>query len=147
MELQLASRTNTKIKMGLQGPSSSGKTFSALLVAYGLCGSWERIAVIDTENGSSHLYAHLGAFKVLPLNSPYTPEAYINAMTFCQQKGILVIVIDSISHEWDGNGGLLQIHSLMPGNSFTNWAKVTPRHNAMIQFMLQCDAHIICTIR
>jgi hypothetical protein len=147
MELQLANRTNTKIKMGLQGPSSSGKTYSALLIAYGLSGSWERIAVIDTENGSSHLYAHLGSFRVLALSAPYSPEALTEAIRFCQQQRIQVIIIDSISHEWDGNGGILQIHSSMPGNSFTNWAKVTPRHNAMIQFILQSDVHIICTIR
>jgi hypothetical protein len=147
MELQSASRTNTKIKMGLQGPSSSGKTYSALLIAYGLCGSWERIAVIDTENGSSHLYAHLGAFRVLSLGAPFTPERYIEAVSFCQHEGMAVIIIDSISHEWDGNGGILQIHGSMAGNSFTNWSKVTPRHNAMMQFLLQCETHIICTIR
>lgn len=58
-----------------------------------------------------------------------------------------VIIIDSISHEWEGIGGILNIHGNMAGNSFTNWNKVTPRHNAFVQSMLQSDAHIIATIR
>ena len=62
MELQIAQRKRAKIKMALQGPSGSGKTYSALNIALGLCHSWDKIAVIDTENESSHLYAHLGAF-------------------------------------------------------------------------------------
>ena len=65
MQLQIAERKRAKIKMGLQGPSGSGKTYSALLIAYGLCNDWSKIAVIDSENHSSNLYAHLGKYKVV----------------------------------------------------------------------------------
>ena len=58
-----------------------------------------------------------------------------------------VIIIDSISHEWEGSGGILDIHAGMAGNSFTNWGKLTPRHNAFIQTILQTNKHIIGTIR
>lgn len=147
MQLQKASRKKAKIKMALQGPSGSGKTKSALLIAYGLCGSWDKIAVIDTENRSADLYADLGAYNVLPLAPPFTPERYVEALGVCISSGMQVIIVDSVSHEWDGKGGILETHSAMIGNSFTNFAKLTPRHNAFIQALLQADAHIIGTIR
>ncbi len=147
MELQTASRKKVKIKMALQGPSGSGKTKSALLIAYGLCGSWSKIAVIDSENRSADLYADLGDYQVLPLQAPFTPERYVQAMNVCLKAGIQVIILDSVSHEWEGVGGILETHSAMLGNSFTNWAKLTPRHNAFVQAILQADAHVIGTIR
>jgi hypothetical protein len=147
MELQKASKKKAKIKMALQGPSGSGKTMSSLLIAYGLCGSWDRIAVVDSEHHSSDLYADLGTYNVLPITAPFTPEKYILAIDKCLAAGMDVIIIDSLSHLWDGAGGILDIHSAMMGNSFANWSKVTPRYNAFVQHMLQCDAHIIGTLR
>lgn len=117
---------------------------SALLIAFGLCGDWSRIAVIDTENNSADLYAHLGPYKTLSLEPPYTPERYMEGIDICLQAGMLVIVIDSASHEWDN---LIDYHSSLTGNSFTNWAKVTPRHDAFVDKILQSNAHFICTIR
>lgn len=147
MQLQQASRIKAKIKLGLQGPSGSGKTYSALLLAYGLVEDWTKIAVVDTENNSSHLYAHLGKFNVLSLGAPFSPERYIEAIRYCVKSGMEVIIIDSISHEWQSVGGILDIHSNMAGNSFTNWSKLTPRHNAFIQEILQSPVHVIATIR
>ncbi len=100
MEFQIAQRKRAKIKMTIQGHSGSGKTYSALLVAHGLCQSWEKGAVIDTENGSSHLYAHLGGYKVLGISAPFEPEKYMEAIDFCVASGIDVVIIDSITHEW-----------------------------------------------
>src|SRR5690242_7927040 len=105
MQLQQASRKNAKIKMALQGPSGSGKTYGALLIAFGLYNDWKKIAVIDTENHSSELYAHLGSYQVLHLSSPFSPERYIQAIRTCEKVGMEVIIIDSISHEWEGIGG------------------------------------------
>src|SRR3954463_7777345 len=122
MQLQQASRRNVKIKMALQGPSGSGKTFSSLLLAYGLTENWSTIAVIDTENHSSELYAHLGNFKVLHLEAPFTPERYIEAIQVCERERMQVVITDSISHEWEGSGGILEVHSNMVGNSYTNWS-------------------------
>lgn len=147
MQLQQASRKNAKIKMAIQGPSGSGKTYSALSLAYGLCGDWTKIAVIDTENHSSELYAHLGNYQVLHVEAPFSPERYIEAIQVCEKANIEVIIIDSISHEWEGIGGILATHSTMTGNSYTNWSKLTPRHNAFVQHMLQSPLHIIGTIR
>lgn len=144
MQLQQASRKKAKIKLGIQSPSGGGKTYTALLIAYGLCGSWEKVAVIDTENNSADLYAHLGSFKTLSLEPPFTPERYCEGIDLCLQAGMEVIIIDSTSHEWDN---LLDYHSSLTGNSFTNWAKVTPRHEAFVNKILQSNAHFICTIR
>lgn len=147
MQLRKSERKKAKIKLAFQGPSGSGKTFSALLLAYGLVGDWSKIAIIDTENGSADLYSHLGDFNVLSLKPKFTPERYIRAIEVCEKSGIEVIIIDSVSHEWEGTGGILAIHNSMTGNSFTNWGKVTPRHNAFVQKMMQSDCHIIGTIR
>lgn len=147
MKVQLAKRRQAKIKMALQGSSGSGKTMGVLLIAYGLCGDWSKIAVIDTENYSASLYAHLGQFSVVNIAAPFSPEKYIEAIRLCEEAGFKVIVIDSISHEWEGIGGILETHANMQGNSFTNWGKLTPRHNSFVQAILQSQVHIIGTIR
>lgn len=144
MELRQSERTQAKIRLALQGSSGSGKTYSSLLIAYGMTSEWNKIAVIDTENGSADLYAHLGRYNVLTLEQPYAPEKYIEAISLCEQAGMEVIIIDSISHCWDY---LLDFHANLQGNSFANWAKVTPRQNSFIQRILSSCSHIICTMR
>ena len=147
MELRKTNRSQAKIRLALQGPSGSGKTYSSLLIAHGLCKDWSKIAVIDTENKSADLYAHLGDYNVITLTAPFTPERYAEAIETCENAEMEVIIIDSLSHEWEGDGGILDTHSQMIGNSFTNWSKVTPRHNALVQRMLNSNAHIIATVR
>jgi AAA domain len=147
MQLRQARRTYAKIKMGLQGPSGSGKTMGALFLAFGLCGDWSKVAVVDTENNSADLYAHLGNYQVLGICAPFTPEKYVEAIAVCEKAGMEVIILDSITHEWDGSGGILDMHSAMAGNSFTNWGKLTPRHNGFVEAILQSSSHIIATIR
>jgi len=147
MELRKTNRSQAKIRLALQGPSGSGKTYSSLLIAHGLCKDWSKIAVIDTENKSADLYAHLGDYNVITLSAPFTPERYAEAIETCENSEMEVIIIDSLSHEWEGDGGILDTHSQMLGNSFTNWSKVTPRHNALVQRMLNSNAHIIATVR
>lgn len=147
MEITIAQRKQAVIKMAIQGPSGSGKTYSSLLIAYGLYKDWSKIGIIDTEYHSAHLYSSLGHYKVLSLEEPFSPERYIEAIEFCEKAGMKVIIIDSISHEWEGTGGILDVHGNMAGNSFTNWSKLTPRHNAFVQRILQSPVHIIATIR
>lgn len=144
MELRKSSKKQAKIKLALQGCAGSGKTYSALLLAFGLCNDWSKIAVIDSENGSADLYAHLGQYNVLPLQDNFTPETYVEAIRVCEQAGMEVIIIDSISQCWDN---LLEYHANLPGNSFTNWQKITPRMNAFMQKILQSNSHIVCTMR
>lgn len=146
-QLRKATRQKAKIRLGLSAVSGGGKTFSALLIAKGITGDLSKVAIIDTENGSADLYAHLGEYNVLPLIAPYTPERYIAAIKECEAAGMEAIIIDSITHEWDGKGGILEISNSMSGNSYTNWAKITPRHQAFLDAILQSTCHIITTVR
>lgn len=145
-QLRKATRQKAKIRLGLSAVSGGGKTFSALLIAKGLTGDLSKVAVIDTENNSADLYAHLGDYSVLPLVAPYTPENYIKAIKECEDAGMECIIIDSITHEWDGKGGCLQIQEQL-GGKYQDWAKVTPRHQAFIDAILQCKCHVITTVR
>ncbi len=144
MQLIQAQRQNVKIKMGLQAPSGGGKTMSALLVAFGITKDWSKIAIIDTENHSAELYSHLGAYNVLNVETPFSPERYVEAIEVCLKAQMEVIIIDSISHEWDY---IVEQHGQLAGNSYTNWSKFTPRHQQFINAILQANVHIICTIR
>jgi len=146
MELKKATRKQVKLKIGLSGASGFGKTYSALLMAYGITNDWTKIAVIDTENESASLYSDLGEYNVLPLQSPFSPERYIQAIKACENAGMEVIIIDSITHEWDGEGGCLDIVTQL-GGRYQDWSKVTPRHNAFIQGILQSKCHVITTVR
>jgi hypothetical protein len=151
-QLRKATRQKAKIRLGLSAVAGGGKTYSALLIAKGICGDWSKIAMIDTENGSGDLYCHLGGYNVLPLTAPYSPEKYVAAIKECEAAGMEVIIIDSITHEWDGKGGCLEIvDQVTQGsnskNSYVAWGKVTPRHQAFIEAMLSSSAHIITTVR
>jgi hypothetical protein len=146
MQLRKATRKKAKLRLGLSAVSGAGKTMSALLIASGMT-TWDKIALIDTENGSGDLYSHLGEYNVITLAAPFTPERYIEAIKACETAGMDVIIIDSITHEWDGKGGILEIHGNMQGNSFTNWGKVNPRHTAFINTILESKCHIITTVR
>lgn len=147
MELKVATRKQVKLRLGLSAVSGGGKTYSALLMAKGLVGDWSKIAIIDTENESASLYSHLGNYNTLTLNSPFSPERYVEAIKACENAGMECIIVDSITHEWDGKGGILDIHGSMTGNSFTNWATITPRHNKFIESILQSKCHVITTVR
>ena len=133
----------TKVLLG--GSSGSGKTYSALRLATGLakkCGSG--IAAIDTEAGRIRYYANEFDFSDMQLTEPFTPEKYIEAINEAVGSGFKVLIIDSISHEWNY---CVDIHDKMPGNSWTNWSKVTPRHDAFMEKILQAPIHIIATVR
>lgn len=145
MQLRQSERKKAKIKMALQGSAGSGKTYSSLLLAQGLAnGGFSKVAIIDTENGSADLYAHLGNYNVLTLTPPFTPEKYIQALELCIKSKMEVIILDSLSHCWDF---LLEHHASLAGNSFQNWSKITPRLKALVDALLQAEAHIVATMR
>jgi hypothetical protein len=146
MNLQKAQKQRVKLRIGISSPSGFGKTYSALLMAFGMTQDWSKIAVIDTENGSANLYAELGEYNTLNLEAPYTPERYISALQTCEKASMEVVIIDSITHEWNGKGGCLQIQEQL-GGRFQDWAKVTPRHQAFIDAILTSNCHVITTIR
>jgi len=145
MLIRQSKRNEAKIKIAINGPSGAGKTYSSLLLAYGLSNNdYSKVVIIDTENKSADLYAHIGNYNVISLEPPYTPEKYIKAIEVCENANMEVIIIDSISHSWSN---LLNYHASLKGNSFVNWEKVTLRHNEFINKILQTKSHLIATMR
>lgn len=152
MKLQIAEKKKVKLKIGLSAASGFGKTYSALLLAKGICGDWSKIAVIDTENNSASLYSDLGKYNTIDLEPPFSPERYIEAIDTCEKAGIEVIICDSITHEWDGEGGCLEIADKITNasrskNSYVAWGTVTPMHKKFINKILQTRCHFITTTR
>ncbi|WP_202598072.1 ATP-binding protein [Mannheimia haemolytica] len=149
MQFQKAERKKSKLRLALTGPSGSGKTYGALLTAKGIGG---RIAVIDTEKGSASLYSDIVDFDVLELSAPYTPERYRQAVQLAVNNGFNVIIIDSITHEWSGAGGCLELNdeiakAKFKGSTWSAWSETKARHRALIDDLLACPAHIIVTMR
>lgn len=134
------------LKILLAGPSGSGKTYSALRVAQGIAKKeGSRVAAIDTENGRIRYYANEFDFDDMQLEQPYTPESYIEAIDAAVDAGYKVLIIDSITHEWNY---CLETVDKMPGtNSFTKWKSVTPRHNLFVEKIIQSPIHIVATVR
>lgn len=139
-----AIKSGLKIKIALIGPSGSGKTYSSLRVATGIGG---KIGLIDTENGRGKYYADEFDYQYLQLGAPYRPERYIKCIDGAVEDGVETLIIDSASHEWSGIGGLLDDHANMSGNSYTNWSKITPRHNAFLLAIVNSPLNIIVNLR
>jgi ABC-type dipeptide/oligopeptide/nickel transport system ATPase subunit len=151
-----AERRQVKLKLGIAGASGSGKTFSALKIIKGMmeaAGKGGRIALIDSENRSASLYADMKGmpeFDTLALDPPYTVDKYIAAIEEAIKEKYDFLIVDSVSHVWSGEGGLLQEKEAMDsrgGNSYTNWAKMTPKWNRFVSAILHSDIHMLCTMR
>ena len=140
-----AERKKAKLRLALAGVSGCGKTYSALRIAKGMGG---KIAVIDTENDSSSLYASEFDFASINL-SDHSPESYIRAMNDATQEGFDIVIIDSLSHVWTFCKAEVDkvASQSFKGNSWAAWSKVTPRYDALIQCLIQSDVHVITTMR
>jgi len=143
-----ATRKKSKLRLALCGTSGSGKTYSSLLIAKGIGG---KIALIDTENKSASLYEGIADFDVAEISPPFTVEKYISAIKEAELAGYDTLIIDSLTHAWAGQGGLLEEvdkrNSSGKGNSFTAWREVTPMQNKLIDSILQSSMHVIVTMR
>ncbi|MDN4085927.1 AAA family ATPase [Paenibacillus polymyxa] len=156
MLIRKSKRTVTKARIGMTGPSGSGKTLTALLMAFGMTDDWEKIGLIDTENRSADLYAEttkagvqIPEFLKIDLEPPYTTEKYIEAIKAFEDYGVEAIIVDSLSHAWAGEGGIIEQKDKLSKtkNSFTAWGELTPKQNKMVEAILQCSAHIFVTMR
>lgn len=148
-----AEKSQVKLRIALTGPAGSGKTLGALLLAKGIA-QGGKIAVIDTENGTASLYADNAKwgvdFDVLELSPPYEIKFYLEALEAASKGEFAVVIVDSLSHAWAGEGGILQRKEAVDsrgGNSFTNWAKFTPEQNKLVNAVLHSKTNIICTMR
>lgn len=143
-----AVRRKAKLKLAIIGPSGSGKTMSALRLAKGLGG---KIAVIDCENDSASLYAHLFDFDSMNMTPPFTTEKYAQAIEEAAKLKYDVLIIDTISHAWAGTGGLKEqkdkLDSSGKGSSYTNWGPISKKHEAFKAAFLHAPMHVICNMR
>jgi hypothetical protein len=163
-QVKKAQREKMKAIVGFIGCSGSGKTAGALLTAYGMMKEaypemsedeiWEKVGVIDTEHGRSKLYANsefdgvrIGHFLHIDFVPPYSTERYNMAVHAMKQAGCEVIILDSLSHNWQGEGGIVDTHGKMSGNSFQNWGKLSSETNDLIKTITRNDTHIFATLR
>lgn len=152
MEFKDASRKDIKLKIGVEGLSGAGKTWSSLAIAKGLqAGDMRSVAFAQTEAGRAQCYldAYPG-FKVLEIPPPYSPNRFIEVIEAAEKAGFRVLIIDSLSDEWAGQGGSLDMHaaaSEVTKNSFTAWKKISPQHEALFNKILASPMHILCTFK
>jgi predicted SpoU family rRNA methylase len=143
MEMRKATRKKVKMKMSISAPTGFGKTYSALLLAFGITKDWSKICLIDTENGSGDLYEHLGDYNVISLSPPFDVVKLEKAFAVAMGAGIEVIIIDSAYHFWQS---VLDYVDTI-GGGFQNWKKGSPIWQKFINLILQSDVHVIATIR
>lgn len=145
MLIRKAERKKSKLRLGISGASGSGKTWSALEIATGMGG---KIGMIDTEAGRGELYGDDFEYDIIRLEAPYSPERYIEAIKAFQNNGYDIVILDSLSHAWVGEGGVLSIVDKAGANSFTQgWRVGTPKQNALIDAITTSPMHIIATLR
>lgn len=149
-EFRPAVRTKTSVLIALAGTTGTGKTFSALKLATGLAGPSGRIAFIDTEAGRALHYADQFRFDHLDIKPPFRPAAYRDAIVAAEEAGYDVIVVDSMSHEYEGEGGILEWADELLGQgekSPGNWKEPKSAHKRMMNRLVQCRAHLIFCLR
>jgi hypothetical protein len=153
-----AVREGVSLLIGMAGESGSGKTYSAMQIAKGIAAG-KPFAVIDTEAGRAKHYADLFTFDHGDLKPPFSPTNYLEAIKAADAAGYPVIVVDSMSHEHAGEGGLLDWHeselNRMAGDDWRKrdacnmaaWIKPKAAHKTMVQRLLQIRAHLILCFR
>ncbi len=144
-----ATKIESKLRLAIIGPSGSGKTYTALAIGTALGGS---VAVVDTEHGSASKYADLFPFDVAEMHAPFQVQKFITAILEAEKAGYHTVILDSLSHAWMGDGGLLDYvddvaKRSKSKNSFMAWKEGTPLHNNLVNAIVQSDLHVIATMR
>ena len=155
---ETVTRAKSKARIAITGSSGSGKTVSALYLAYGITGDWKRVALIDTEHERARFYANredlnIGEFLYASMSAPYSPEKYIDyvrsAAAAVGEDG--VVIVDSFSHAWDNEGGVLDIKSQIAQqrgkNDYTAWDEAGKIQNNLVNTILSVNCHTIVTLR
>ena len=155
MQIKKAKRHQRKLRIAIDGPYGSGKTYSLLRLAFAMKarGMCKQILVIDTERESASLYEgeHPDgeAFEFETINlATYAPTEFVGAIQLAVKHNYDCIIIDSLSHAWIGQGGALDlVDQKSTGNSFTAWKDVTPLHRRMVDSIIQAPAHMLVSMR
>ena len=167
--IRKASRQKAFLKLGIASPSGGGKTLGSLLIGYGLMKEkypnlsdselWEKIVIVDSENGSGELYVGMfvedsnitiGEYAVLPLEAPFEPKKYTQAIQLAHESAFEVVIVDSMTHMWAGTGGALEKQGKIADrirNKYAAWREVTPEITKLIDTILQTPIHVISTMR
>jgi hypothetical protein len=157
-QFKRAVRENVGLLIGLCGGTGAGKTFSAMRLASGIAAE-KPFAVIDTEAGRAKHYSDQFLFDHGDLKPPFSPQAYAEAILAADEAKYPVIVVDSTSLEWSGEGGVLEMHEAeldrMAGDDWKKreackmaaWIKPKTQHKRMVQRLLQVRAHLILCFR
>jgi hypothetical protein len=144
MQIRKAERKKAKLRLGISGASGSGKTWSALEIATGMGG---KIGMIDTESGRGELYGNDFQYDIIRLEAPYSPDRYIEAIKTFEKSGYDIVIIDSLSHAWTGEGGVLSIVEKNGGQFQNGWKVGTPKQNALVDALINSKMHILITLR
>ncbi len=149
MAFQKAVKHESKLRLAITGPSGAGKTYTALSIAKHLAGP---VALVDTEHGSASKYADLFDFDVLNLHPPYHPDRFGEAIREAAAAGYKVVILDSLTHAWNGTGGILEIvddfaKRKTGGNTFSAWKEAGPVQTRLIESIVGAPIHVIATLR
>lgn len=151
LNIRKAVRTGSKVVIGIAGTSGSGKTYTALKLARGMVSDPSEIGFLDTENRRGSLYADIldGQFLIGDLYPPFSPSRYADAIKEFQDAGVKVLVVDSVSHEWEGDGGCEDIANapIAQGKRMADWKKAKSEHKKFMNALLQSDMHVIACLR
>lgn len=155
LQIRKAQREGARLVIGIAGVSGSGKTYTALQLAWGMAnGDASKVGFIDTENRRGSLYSDslvskdgvIHQFMIGDLYAPFTPQRYIDAILEFQNAGVEVLIIDSVTHEWEGVGGCQDIAN-NTNSRMADWKRAKAEHKRFMNALLQCDMHVICCIR
>lgn len=155
LQIRKAQREGARLVIGIAGVSGSGKTYTALQLAWGMAnGDASKVGFIDTENRRGSLYSdslvskdgEIHQFMIGDLYAPFSPQRYIDAILEFQKAGVEVLIIDSVTHEWEGTGGCQEI-AANTTSRMADWKRAKAEHKRFMNALLQSDMHVICCIR
>lgn len=143
-----AVKHESKLRLAIAGPSGSGKTYTALAIGTAL----GKVAVVDTESGSASKYADIFDFDVAEMHAPFHPRKYAEAIAMAADAGYDVVILDSLSHAWFAQGGVLDIvdeaaKRSRSGNTYMAWKEGTPAQNQLVEAIVTAPIHVIGTMR
>lgn len=144
-----AKREMVSLLIALAGASGSGKTYSALRLARGMSTNG-KIAFIDTEARRGLHYASDFEFIHADMRPPFSPDRFVEAIRAAEAAGADVVVIDSFSMEYDGEGGIIDWADRLAANGVKspgNWKEPKLAHKKLMNALLQCRASIIFCLR
>ena len=144
-----ATKKQAKLRLALEGPAGFGKTYTGLTLARELGG---RTAFVDTEAGSASKYAHLFDFDVIELAPPFHPDRAVEAIGAAVAAGYDTVIVDSLSHFWQGDGGLLNVvddiaRTKYRGDSHRAWKDGGEIEQRLINAILRSPIHVIGAMR